>query len=130
MTHLRHWGIAPAEPLSSSGCGVEEEVDRGDFALADNDEIDTGIGGWTFRWPGYPVDAARVVQLLRRGGRRVAEVRVGRPNHASDPIDLVTSAMDGAGFVKHGVLGENLVDRRAPALGVALAEHVLEIADQ
>jgi len=55
---------------------------------------------------------------------------VGRPDHASDPIDLVTSAMDGAGFVKHGVLGENLVDRRAPALGVALAEHVVEIADQ
>jgi len=114
--------VVPGRPPSSSGCGVEEEVDRGDFALADDDEIDAGIGGWTFRWAGYPVDATRVVQLLRRGGRRVAEVRVGRPDHASDPIDLVTSAMDGAGFVKHGVLGENLVDRRAPALGVALAE--------
>jgi hypothetical protein len=76
------------------------------------------------------VDAARIVQLLRRGGRRVAEGRVGRPDHAGDPIDLVTSAMDGAGFVKHGVLGENLVDRRASALRVALSEHVIKIADQ
>jgi hypothetical protein len=82
----------PHPSRASTGCGVEDEVELGDFALADDDEIDTGVDGWTFRWAGYPVDAARIVQLLRRGGRRVAEVRVGRPDHASDPIDLVTSA--------------------------------------
>jgi hypothetical protein len=50
-------GTAPADAPNSSGCRVEEEVDRGDLALADYDEIDAGIGGWTFRWAGYPVDA-------------------------------------------------------------------------
>ena len=40
--------VVPGRPPSSSGCGVEEEVDRGDFALADDDEIDASIGGWTF----------------------------------------------------------------------------------
>jgi len=50
----------PHPSRASSGCGVEEEVDRGDFALADDDEIDTGIDGWPFRQGRAGVDARRV----------------------------------------------------------------------
>jgi hypothetical protein len=40
----------PHPSRASSGCGVEEEVDCGDFALADDDEIDTGIDRLPLRY--------------------------------------------------------------------------------
>jgi hypothetical protein len=39
----------PHPSRASSGCGVEEEADCGDFALADDDEIDTGTDGLPLR---------------------------------------------------------------------------------
>ena len=46
-------------------------------------------------------------------------------DRARDPIDLVSAAVDAAvGVIEHAILGEYLVDDRAPARGIVLTEDV------
>src|SRR5438128_6898410 len=71
------------------------------------------------------------MQLLRFGRGRVLEVRMGRPDRTRDPINLVPAPVNARPrVVEHAVLGEDLVDGRSSADGVALAEHVVEVARQ
>src|SRR5258708_22751759 len=69
------------------------------------------------------------MQLLRFGRGRVLEVRMGRPDRARNPIDLVPAPMDARPRVaEHAVLGEEVIDGRSSARGVPLAEYLAEIA--
>lgn len=58
--------------------GVEEEVEGGDAAVADDDEVGSGVGRRLAGAARYPADAASIVQLLRFGCGRVLEVGMGR----------------------------------------------------
>jgi hypothetical protein len=70
------------------------------------------------------------MQLLRFGRGRVLEVRMGRPDRTRDPIDLVPAPVNSPRLVEHAVLGEDLVDGRSSASGVAFAEYLVKIAGQ
>src|SRR6476620_9739580 len=71
------------------------------------------------------------MQFLRWGRTRVLEVRMGRPDRARDSINLVPPPVNARlRIVEHAVLGEDLVDGRSSASGVALAEYVVEVAHQ
>src|SRR5207253_1659874 len=50
-------------------------------------------------------------------------VRVSSPDRARDAIDLVAPTVDAlAGIVEHAILGEHLVDGRAPARGIIFTD--------
>jgi hypothetical protein len=51
-------------------------------------------------------------------------------DHAGDAVDLVATAVNAVGLVEYGVFVEDLVDRFAPAHGINLSEHVMEVAKQ
>src|SRR5882762_3224963 len=70
------------------------------------------------------------MQLLRFGCGRVLEVRMGRPDHARNSINLVPAPVNAPRFVEHAVLSEDVIDGLSSACGVALAEYVVEIASQ
>src|SRR5262249_23952142 len=70
-------------------------------------------------------------QFLRWGRGRVLEVRMGRPDRTRDSIDLVPASVNARPrVVEHAVLGEDVVDGRSSANGVALAEYVVQVARQ
>src|SRR5205807_7976319 len=71
-----------------------------------------------------------IMQLLRFGRGRVLEVRMGRPDRTRDLLDLVSPPVNALRLVEHAVLGEDLVDGRASASGVAFAEDLVKIAGQ
>src|SRR5579864_7470115 len=71
------------------------------------------------------------MQLLRFGGGHVLEVRMGRPDRTRDPINLAPASVNARPrVVEHAVLGEDVIDGRSSARGVALAEYLVEIARQ
>src|ERR1700731_2076243 len=70
------------------------------------------------------------MQLLRFGRGRVLEVRMGRPDRTRDSINLVPAPVNAPRLVEHAVLGEDLVDGRSSASGVAFAEYLVKIARQ
>jgi hypothetical protein len=50
---------------------------------------------------------------------------------ARDAVDLVAAAVDApGGVVEHAIVGEYLVDGRAPTRGVVFTEDIVEIASQ
>src|SRR3989475_5516631 len=49
---------------------------------------------------------------------------------AGDAIDLVAATVNALGLVEHAILGEYLVDGRAPPCGVVFTEDVVKVADQ
>ena len=56
---------------------------------------------------------------------------MSRLNDARDAVDLVAAAVNAAfGFVENSVFVEYLIDRRAPARGIAFFENVVQIAKQ
>src|SRR5258708_39423948 len=70
------------------------------------------------------------MQHLRIGCGRVLEVRMGRPDHARNSINLVPAPVNAPRFVEYAVLSEDVIDGLSSACGVALAEYVVEIASQ
>src|SRR5437667_269621 len=55
---------------------------------------------------------------------------MGRPDRARDSIDLVPASVNAPGLVEHAILGEDVIDGRSSARGVALPEYLVEIAWQ
>jgi hypothetical protein len=107
---------------------VKEQIDGSNFALPHDYEIGSGVS-WRFaRAARHPPDPAATAYLLGRGERLILEVRMSSLDHASDAVDLVTTAVRTATFVKHSVFVEDFIDRRASTHGVDLTEHVMEIA--
>src|SRR6476469_994944 len=96
---------------------IEEEIDSGNPAVADNREIGAGIGGLLAGTARYPADAARMTDLFRRRERSILTVGMGGLDHAGDAVDLIAAAMNAAiGIVEHRVRMKDLVDHGAPAL--------------
>src|ERR1700761_7502222 len=114
-----------------SGKFVEEEVNGDDLAVAGDDEVRPGVGWCVAGAAGYPLEPPAIAQFLGLGDRLIGEGGVGRPENASDAIDLVAAAVDVlAGIVEDAVFGPDLVDGRASALRVAFAEDVQKVAQQ
>ena len=70
------------------------------------------------------------MQFLRLGRGRVSEVRMGCPDRARDSINLVPAPVNAPRLIEHAVLGEDIIDGRSLARGVAFAEYLAEIARQ
>src|SRR4029077_573167 len=72
-----------------------------------------------------------IAQFLGPGNWLISKVRVSSPDRARDAIDLVAATVDAlGGVVEHAILGEDLVDGRAPTRGVVFTEDVVKIAGQ
>src|SRR5258707_995712 len=81
-------------PKPRSGQLVEEEIDGGYAAFPGNDEVSSSVS-WSLAWTArYPLDPPAIARHIGLGDRLVLEVRVGCLDHARDPIDLVTAAVD------------------------------------
>src|SRR5690242_6558030 len=70
------------------------------------------------------------MQFLRLGRGRISEVRMSCPDHARNSINLVPAPVNAPRFIEHAVLSEDVIDCLSSACGVALAEYVVEIANQ
>src|SRR6266403_3269411 len=110
---------------------VEKEVNGGNSAVPSNDEISPRVSWRLTRAARYPLNPPGIAQFLRRGNWLISKVRVSSPDRTRDAIDLVAPTVDAlAGIIEHAILGEDLVDGRAPTRGVVLAEDVVKIAGQ
>jgi hypothetical protein len=107
---------------------VKEEIDGGNFAVSDDDEIGSGVSWWPARAARYPPDPTAIAYLLRRGERLILEVGMSGLDHACDAVDLVTATVSTVRFVEHSVFVEDFIDRCASTHGVDLTEHLVEIA--
>jgi hypothetical protein len=77
------------------------------------------------------LDPPGIAQFLGLRNWLISKVRVSSPDRARDAIDLVAATVDAlAGIVEHAILGEDLVDGRAPPRGVVFTEDVVKIAGQ
>src|SRR6266446_4127863 len=115
---------------SRSGQLVEKEIKGGNPAVPGNDEIGPGVSGRLTRAARYPLDPPAIAQFLGLGNGLIAKVRVSSLDGARDAIDLVVAPVDAPGLVEHAILGEDLVDGRAPTRGVVFTEDVVKIAGQ
>jgi hypothetical protein len=117
-----------AAVISSSRKRVKEEIEGGNLAVPDDDEIGSGVSRRLARAARHPPDATAIAYLLRRGERLILEVGMSGLDHACDAVDLVTAAVSALGFVEHPVFVEDLIDSGASTHGVDLTEHAVEIA--
>src|SRR5258706_9514436 len=118
-------------PGEFSGQLVEKEMNGGNPAFPGNDEVSSGVSGRLARPALYPLDPTAVAHFLGPCNWLISKVRVSRPERARDAIDFVAAAVNAsAGFVEDAILGEDLVNGRAPTLRVVLTEDVVEIAGQ
>src|SRR6266478_9483779 len=113
----------------SSGQLVEQEIHGGNPAVPDNDEISPGVS-WRLTRPAlYPLDPPAIAQFLGPGNWLISEVRVSSPDRARDAIDLVAATVDALGrVVEDAIFGEDVVDGRAPPLGVVFTEDIVKVA--
>ena len=109
---------------------VEKEINGGDPAVPSDDEISPGVSGRRTRAPRYPLDSPAVAQFLGPANGLISKVRMSRLDRARDAINLVAATMDALGLIEHAILGEYLVDGRAPASGVVFTEDIVKIARQ
>src|SRR5580658_11153009 len=117
-----------AAVMPSSRKRVKEEIEGGNLAVPDDDEIGAGVSWRLAGGARHPPDPTAVAYLLRRGDRLILEVGMIGLDHPCDAVDLVAAAVSALGFVEHPVFVKDLVDRRASTRGVDLAEHLAEIA--
>src|SRR6476646_8669640 len=95
---------------------IEKEINGCDLAVSCNDEISAGERWLLTRSALYPSDSPGIAQFLGLANWLISKVCVSDPERARDAIDLVAPMVDvPAGFVEHAIIGEDLVDRRAPA---------------
>jgi hypothetical protein len=117
-------------PLGSSGYLVEKEINGGNAAVSDNDEISLGVSWRLTGAPRYPSDPSTIAQFLGFGNCLIAEVGVSSLDGARNALDLIAATVDPFGLVEHAILGEDLVDGLASSCGVVLTEDVVKIAGQ
>lgn len=101
--------------LTRSRNFVEEEIERGDTAVAGDYEVCAGIG-WALPWQTRnPLNASSgSVEILRFLQRRIEKVGMSGADGAGNLIDFVPTLPHTFRFVEAGVFGEYLFDGRAP----------------
>jgi hypothetical protein len=117
-----------AAAISRSRKLVKEEIEGGNLAVPDDDEIGAGVSWRLAGGARHPPDPTAIAYLLRRGDRLILEVGMIGLDHACDAVDLVTAAVSALRFVEHPVFVEDLIDGGASTHGVDLTEHAVEIA--
>src|SRR6267143_1627060 len=116
---------------SLSGKLVQKEIEGRNPAVPGNDEISPGVSWRLTRPARYPLDPPAIAQFLGPGNWLISEVRVSSPDRARDAIDLVAATVDALGrVVEDAIFGEDVVDGRAPPLGVVFTEDILKVARQ
>src|SRR5579864_3752433 len=110
---------------------VEEKIQRGDPAVARNDEIGSGVSRRLARTPRHPWNSSAIAQFFGLGNWLIPEIWMSRLDRARHPLDLVAASVGAAvGVVEHAIFGEELVDRRPPPRRVVFTENVAKIAYQ
>ena len=98
---------------------VKEEVDGGNFAVAGDHEIRSGVSRRFAGAAGYPPNATAIAELLRSSDRLISEVGMSGLDHARNAINLVASTVDTAfGVVEDGIFVEDIIDRCASPHGI------------
>src|SRR5881397_2599091 len=106
-------------------------MNGGDPAVPDNDEISPGVSWRLTGTARSPLDPPAITQFLGPGNRLISKVRVSSPDRARDAIDLVAATVDALGrVVEDAIFGEDVVDGRAPPLGVVFTEDIVKVARQ
>jgi hypothetical protein len=77
------------------------------------------------------LDSPAIARFLGPSNWLISKVRVSTFDRARDAIDLAAATIDAlAGVAEHAILGEDLIDGRAPTRGVVFTEDVVKIAGQ
>jgi hypothetical protein len=88
---------------------VEKEINGGNPAVLDNDEISSGVSWRLTRATRYPLDPPAIAQFLGLGNWLIPKVRVSSLDCARDAIDLVAATVDAAGLEEHAIFGRLVV---------------------
>ena len=109
---------------------VEEDVEGGDLPVSNDNDIEPSVARWFTGRPGAPCQAPAVLNSLRRAMRRVDETRMTGAQLAGDLIQRRMADIAADREKNRTVFGVELFDGGASACRVALAEDLLEIAQQ
>jgi hypothetical protein len=126
--------MAAASLLSNIACLqnsrklVEEEIGGSDLAIADDDEIGSGVSRGSARAARRPTDPAPIAYHLGLGERLILEVGMSGLYCARHAVDLVATAVNAVGLVEYGLFVEDLVDRSASTHRIDLSKYVMQIA--
>src|SRR2546429_2464819 len=94
-------------------------------------EVGPGVRRRRTGQPRSPSAPPAIAQFLGPGNWLISEVRVSSPDRARDAIDLVAATVDAlGGVVEDAIFGEDVVDSRAPPLGVVFTEDIVKVARQ
>src|SRR5260370_10593864 len=75
----------------SSGTLVEKEINGGNPAVPDNDEISPGVSWRLTRAARYPLDPPAIAQFLGSGNWLILKVGVSGLDRSRHPINLVAA---------------------------------------
>jgi hypothetical protein len=110
--------------------GIEKDVKRGDLAIANNGDIQSGIvRGRAFR-ARAPCQNSPVMQGLRVSMGRVDEVRMRRAEVFGEFVQGVAPNKDTGRDVQHAVFSIKIVNGGAAAGRVTFAKDLLKVAVQ
>src|SRR6185312_14410410 len=109
---------------------IEEDIEGGDLSISDDNDIEPCVARRLAGRAGAPCEAPTVLNGLRRVKRRVDKARMSGAQLAGDLIQCCATDIAADGKKDCAVLGVEFFDGGAPSRWVALAEDLLEIAQQ
>ena len=110
--------------------GIEKDVERSDLAVANNDDIQSGVvWGLAFR-ARAPCQNSPVMQGLCLSMGRIDEVRMCRAKVSGELVQSIVSNKDTGRDVQHAVFSIEVLNGGAAAGRVTFAKDFLKVAVQ
>src|SRR5262245_4365733 len=103
--------ISTSAPWQLGRHGIEEHVERRDFAIANDDHIQARVVGRLTARVGTPNQTTGIVESLRLATRGVNEVRVSPAEIARKLVEDFAPYEPAGRHIQHAVFGIEFVDR-------------------